>query len=63
VEKKKKKLEYLKKLHDEVLTKEAVLKESTKIFQVSGTKYKKIANISSENKAGQWSSKNQEKRN
>jgi len=56
-------LEYLKKLHDEVLTKEAVLKESTKIFQVARTKYKKIVNISSENKARQWPSKNQEKRN
>jgi len=41
----------MKKLHNEVLTKKAVLKESTEIFQVARTKYKKIINISSENEA------------
>ena len=51
-EKKKKKFKYLKKLYNEVLTEEAVFKESAEIHQIIGTKYKKIIDISSEDKTG-----------
>ena len=49
---KKKKLEYLKKLHDEVLTEKVILQESTEMFQIIRTKCKEIVNISLENKVG-----------
>ena len=48
-----KKLKYLKKLHDKVLTEKAALKEDAKVYQIARTKYKKIINIFSENKAEQ----------
>jgi len=44
---KKKKLEYLKKLCDEVLSKKAVLKEGKKMSQITKTKYREIIDISS----------------
>jgi len=50
--KKKKKFKYLKKLYNEVLTEEAMLKESAEIHQIVGTKYKEIIDIHSEDKAG-----------
>jgi len=48
---KRKKLEYLKKLCNEILSEEATLKEDTEILQIVRTKYKKVVNISSEEKA------------
>jgi len=48
---KKKRLEDLKKLLDKVLTEEFILIESIEVFWITGTKYKKIMEIFSENKA------------
>ena len=56
-EKKKKQLKYLKKLWDEVLAEDTILMAGTKNSQVIGTKYKKIVNIFSENKARLWPSR------
>jgi len=44
-------LEYLKKHHNEVLTKKVILKENTEVSQVARTKYKEIVDISSEDEA------------
>ena len=53
VEKKKRKwLKYLKKLQDEVLTKNAALMASTENFQIVRTKHKEVVDIFSENKIG-----------
>jgi len=55
--KKKKKLEYLKKLCDEVLSKEAVLKKDNKIFQITRIKCRENIDISLEDETSPQPSK------
>jgi len=54
---KKKKLEYLKKLCDKVLSKEAVLKKGKKMSHITKTKCREIIDISSNDETSLWPSK------
>jgi len=56
-EKKKKWIEYLQQLQDEILVENAAFLEGTGGFQVMGTKCKEITTISSEDEVGQQPSK------
>jgi len=49
---KKKWMEYLQQLQDKILVENTPLLESTKDFQVAGTKHKEITIIFSEDKVG-----------